>query len=308
MSSLKVGACAETSGFHADRHAVRGRAHRAALDAGDPGLDARAGRAQSASALGTLQVVNSAQLSFAITCGLGFYSPDFQTLGVTPPAAIDAFLPPEMSAAPTFIKSGYTFSLAGTASPARRRPATGLARGGFSGYAVVADPLDTTPQARFFGTNADGIIYRRYGELLARPCPRPAPPPAGAPIQVSTSRLDADARAANAARHVGRLAVAPPSPFQPNRRYPSPFLVSLLLLSGRGDDARGYEARQPRAGRLVVSAGGFSRRQPHRPRRRRQTSRRRSSISASTSATTTSSPPTRSSSTTGRSSTRNPTG
>ena len=41
-----------------------------------PGLMRARGAAQSASALGSMKVVNSAQLSFAITCGLGFYSPD----------------------------------------------------------------------------------------------------------------------------------------------------------------------------------------------------------------------------------------
>ena len=38
-----------------------------------PGLMRARGVAQSSSALGTIRVVNSAQLSFAITCGLGFY-------------------------------------------------------------------------------------------------------------------------------------------------------------------------------------------------------------------------------------------
>ena len=50
-----------------------------------PGLMRARGAAQSASALGTLRVVNSAQLSYAITCGLGFYSPDLPTLANKPP-------------------------------------------------------------------------------------------------------------------------------------------------------------------------------------------------------------------------------
>ena len=91
-----------------------------------PGLMRARGAAQSASALGTMKVVNGAQLSFAITCGLGFYSPDLQTLGVIPPSSIEAFLPPEMSAGPTFIKSGYTFSMAGTAIPGAPGSCNGL--------------------------------------------------------------------------------------------------------------------------------------------------------------------------------------
>ena len=108
-----------------------------------------------------MRVVNSAQLSFAITCGLGFYSPDFPTLAMKPPSAIDAFLPPELSPSPTFIKSGYNFSMAGTALAGAPATCNGLpARSAAPGYAVVADPLDQRrPGARFFGTNADGIIY-----------------------------------------------------------------------------------------------------------------------------------------------------
>jgi prepilin-type N-terminal cleavage/methylation domain-containing protein len=48
-----------------------------------PGLMRARGAAQSASALGSMKVINSAQLSFAITCGVGFYSPELQTLGVS---------------------------------------------------------------------------------------------------------------------------------------------------------------------------------------------------------------------------------
>src|SRR5918996_6105679 len=62
-----------------------------------PGLMRAKGAAQSASALGTLRVVSSAQLSFAITCGLGFYSPEFPRLAVKPSGAIDAFLAPELA-------------------------------------------------------------------------------------------------------------------------------------------------------------------------------------------------------------------
>src|SRR5688572_32924049 len=72
-----------------------------------PGLMRARGAAQSASALGTLRVVNSAQLSFAITCGLGFYAPDFTTLAITPPGFADAFLSPELATGATVVKGGY---------------------------------------------------------------------------------------------------------------------------------------------------------------------------------------------------------
>ncbi len=45
-----------------------------------PSLYRAKGVAQAASAISTIRVVNSAQLSFAVACGSGFYSPDFPTL------------------------------------------------------------------------------------------------------------------------------------------------------------------------------------------------------------------------------------
>ena len=94
-----------------------------------PGLMRARGAAQSASALGTMRVVNSAQLSFAITCGFGFYAPDLPTLGVRPPAAPEAFLGPELSAGPTLVKSGYTFSMGAVGIAGAPGSCNGLAAG-----------------------------------------------------------------------------------------------------------------------------------------------------------------------------------
>jgi hypothetical protein len=144
-----------------------------------PGLMRARSSAQSASALGTLKVVNSAQLSFAITCGLGFYSPDFPTLGRTPPGGVEAFLAPELSSGATFIKSGYTFSMAGVGLAGAPASCNGLSAGsGSAGYAAVADPLDSTPPARYLATNADGLIYEDSGSFVAT-MPETGAPPSG---------------------------------------------------------------------------------------------------------------------------------
>jgi hypothetical protein len=148
-----------------------------------PGLMKARGAAQSASALGTMRVVNSAQLSFAITCGLGFYSPDFPTLAIKPPASVDAFLPSDLATGPTFVKGGYLFSMAG--NPLAGAPATcnGLGPGSAApGYAAVADHLGAVPNGRFFGTNADGVIWE-HSVSLAGTMPETGGPPAGAPLK-----------------------------------------------------------------------------------------------------------------------------
>ena len=48
--------------------------------------------AGSASAIGSLRAINSAQLTYALTCGNGFYAPKLSTLGVAPPGTSQPFL------------------------------------------------------------------------------------------------------------------------------------------------------------------------------------------------------------------------
>jgi prepilin-type N-terminal cleavage/methylation domain-containing protein len=149
-----------------------------------PGLMRARNAAQSSSALGTMRLVNSAQLSYAITCGLGFYAPDFPTLTVRPPNAQDAYLSPDLATGPTFIKSGYNFSMAGTALAGAPATCNGLGPGAAApGYAVVADQLDAVSNAgRFFGSNADGVIYEHV-DSLALTMPEGGGPPQGQPLK-----------------------------------------------------------------------------------------------------------------------------
>ena len=107
------------------------------------------GAAQASSAIGTLRVVNSAELSFAITCGLVSIRPDLPTLGVPPLGARKRSCLTRWSAGFTFIKSGYNFSLAGTPLAGAPASCNGLGAGQASpGYAAVGDPLDPST-ARF---------------------------------------------------------------------------------------------------------------------------------------------------------------
>jgi prepilin-type N-terminal cleavage/methylation domain-containing protein len=149
-----------------------------------PGLVRARGAAQASSALGTMRIVNSAQLTFAISCGLGFYAPDFPTLGDPPAGAAEGYLPPELSSGLTFNKSGYVFSLAGTPLGGAPASCNGLGAGlAAPGYAVVADPMDSGGSIeRFFGTNADGLIYQATA-TLSTTMPESGAPPSGTPIQ-----------------------------------------------------------------------------------------------------------------------------
>ena len=148
-----------------------------------PGLTRARGAAQASSALGTMRMINSAQLSYAISCGLGFYAPDLPTLAKKPLGTIEAFVPPEFGAGVTVVRTGYNFSMAITAVAGTPATCNGLAAGQTgSGYAVVADPIDFLQNPRYFGTNADGVLYE-HTATLGPVMPESGPPPVGQPIK-----------------------------------------------------------------------------------------------------------------------------
>ena len=148
-----------------------------------PSLLRARGAAQSASALGTVRVINSSQLNFAVTCGSGFYSPTFTLLGVAPPNSPAPFLPPELASGTTFVKQGYNFSMSGTPLGGAPTTCNGGGMGTSSpGYAVFADPLDPISNPHFYGSNADGTIYV-HAATLAGWMPESGPPAAGMPIK-----------------------------------------------------------------------------------------------------------------------------
>ena len=131
-----------------------------------PGLTRARGAAQASSALANLRLVNSAQLSFAISCGMGFYSPDLPTLGVPPLGSQAPFLGPDLSSGATVNKSGFQFEVFGTPQGSAPPSCNGLGPGlAAPGYKVRADPIDP-PVTRYFGSNASGLIYEGGGSLF----------------------------------------------------------------------------------------------------------------------------------------------
>jgi type II secretory pathway pseudopilin PulG len=144
-----------------------------------PGLMRARDAAHASSALGTLQVINSGQLGFAISCGSGFYAIDLPTLRTGPGGSREGYLAPEFTGGLTFIKSGYLFSMAGTQLAGAPPTCNGRGAGQTgSGYAAVADPLDAQAEPRFFGTNTDGVIYENTSSL-ASVMPEGGAPPGG---------------------------------------------------------------------------------------------------------------------------------
>ncbi len=138
--------------------------------------------AGSASAIGSMRTINSAQLTFALTCGGGFYAPNLTTLGTPPPTGTDAFISPNLGGADSVVRSGYVISV--EASPFAGSPdsCNGLAAGeAGQAFRGVADALDVT-NSRFFATNADGQIFE-HSSSLAAAMPETGEPPVGHPLQ-----------------------------------------------------------------------------------------------------------------------------
>src|SRR5471030_2318654 len=62
--------------------------------------------AGAASAIGSMRAINSAELTFALTCGGGFYAPNLTTLGTPPPGSHEAYITANLGSADTVTRAG----------------------------------------------------------------------------------------------------------------------------------------------------------------------------------------------------------
>jgi type II secretory pathway pseudopilin PulG len=121
--------------------------------------------AGAASAIGTMRTMASAELTFALTCGSGFYAPDLRALGTAPPGSNEPFIGGGMGAANTVQRSSYTFRLEAAPYSGAPPSCNGLAAGeAGQGYAAAADPTEPT-NGRFFGTNSNAQLYEHTATL-----------------------------------------------------------------------------------------------------------------------------------------------
>ena len=122
--------------------------------------------AGASSAIGSMRAINSAQLTFALTCGGGFYAPKLTTLGVPPPGSNQAFLSPDVTSADTVTKSGYVIQMVATAFPGAPGSCNGVAPGD-AGQAFMASADPTEPSnVRFFATNVNSSIWENTSTLF----------------------------------------------------------------------------------------------------------------------------------------------
>ncbi len=138
--------------------------------------------AGAASAIGSMRAINSAQLTFALTCGSGFYAPDLPTLGTPPPGSREAFISAGLSTAAVVNKAGYNIQMSAAPYGGAPPSCNGLGAGATGqGFVAAADP-DNASNFRFFATNANNVIYEHTASLFAA-MPEIGSPMVGAPLK-----------------------------------------------------------------------------------------------------------------------------
>jgi type IV pilus assembly protein PilA len=121
----------------------------------------------AASAIGSMRAINSSQLTFALTCGGGFYAPRLTTLGTPPPGSDAPYISANLGRTDTVVQSGYTIKLATTPYAGSPPTCNGLAVGQTGqGFKAGADPMDTENR-RFFALNSNGQIWEDTNSLYA---------------------------------------------------------------------------------------------------------------------------------------------
>lgn len=147
-----------------------------------PNLMQARSAAGASSAVGTMRAINSAELTFALTCGSGFYAPSLTVLGTAPPGSNEPFVGGGLGEADTVIKSTYAIQLTATAFADAPTSCNGLAQGlAGQGFKAAADPTDAAA-SRFFATSASAVIYENTASLWID-MPEVGEPPVGHPLR-----------------------------------------------------------------------------------------------------------------------------
>ena len=126
-----------------------------------PGLLRARMSGNEASAIGSLRAVNSAQSTFAASCGTGFYAPTLVRLGTAPTVGGgDGFIGTDLNTDPS-VKSSYTVTMTGGAA-AVGAPAScnGAAAGTVVSTYFIAGAPTSGGGVRFFGSNQGATIYQ----------------------------------------------------------------------------------------------------------------------------------------------------
>jgi len=129
-----------------------------------PGLLRARMSGNEASAIGSMRTVNSAEVTYAATCGGDGYAQDLVDLATPPLSGGDAFIGADLNVNGV-IKSGYVISLAAGANSVAVRTSAISCIGptSFSTFLASATPATVGQSGtRAFATNNSGAIYQNF--------------------------------------------------------------------------------------------------------------------------------------------------
>jgi prepilin-type N-terminal cleavage/methylation domain-containing protein len=129
-----------------------------------PGLLRARQSGNEASAIGSVRAVNSAQATYAASCGGGGFAQSLADLGKAPPGGVP-FISPDLSATDPAIKSGYNISVANGLGAIDVLPAAqtcnAAAANSRSAFYAHAEPVQVgSTGQRSFASNNTGTIYQ----------------------------------------------------------------------------------------------------------------------------------------------------
>jgi prepilin-type N-terminal cleavage/methylation domain-containing protein len=138
-------------------------------------------RSREAAAIAALNAINQAQFAYMQSCGGQRYAPSLVALGTPAPGEETGFISPDLAFADPLPKSGYLFTMSGTEATEGEAACTGQVP--LEHYRVTADPMQPGDSgSRFFGTNADRVIYED-GASFAEDMPETGAPGHGSEIR-----------------------------------------------------------------------------------------------------------------------------
>ena len=129
-----------------------------------------------------MRAINSSELTYALTCGNGFYAPKLTTLGIAPPASTEAFITPSLASADSVIHSGYLVQLSAQPHAGAPQTCNGLACRRSRSRVQGVRRSEFARQRSILRDQRRGVIYEDIASMFAA-IPEVGDPPAGHPLR-----------------------------------------------------------------------------------------------------------------------------
>ncbi len=130
-----------------------------------PGLLRARMAGNEASAIGSLRTINSSQQAYASGCANGWFAPTLPNLLTQPTSGGAPFISPDLGAAASVTKSGYTVTMGG-GTPAAANAATLISCNAVAAATLVSSYYGTAVPTSFNGTGTRYFFTNTLGTIF----------------------------------------------------------------------------------------------------------------------------------------------